>query len=119
MIERLLVLLAALTLALLWVRWRERRRPSGLRMAPGITVYTGPDCRLCAPLLGELERVGAVYRLIDVSREPAAGIGSVPTVVVADQAGDVVIRRSGRSAVTDLDSVLAVAASGGAVRESA
>lgn len=119
MIERLLILLAVLGLALAWVALRERRTPSGVVVRPGITVFTGPDCRMCPGLLASLQRAGASYHLVDVSTVHAPGVSSLPTVVVADAGGEVVMRRSGRAAVTDLSTILAVAAAGGAIRESA
>lgn len=119
MIERLLVLSVLAGLTLGWVAWRERRTPRGFVARPGITVFTGPDCRMCPGLLASLEREGASYHLVDVSRVHAPGVSSLPTVVVADAGGEVVMRRSGRAAVTDLSTILAVAAAGGAIRESA
>lgn len=119
MIERLVVLAVVFGLALGWVAWRERRTPGGVTVRAGITVFTGPDCRMCPGLLASLDGAGAGYHLVDVSRTHAPGIRSLPTVVVADAGGEVAIRRSGRAAVTDLPVILAVAAGGGAVRESA
>lgn len=115
----MLVLSVVLGLTLGWVAWRERRTPRGVVARPGISVFTGPDCRMCPGLLASLDRAGASYHLVDVSREHAPGVSSLPTVVVADAGGEVVMRRSGRSAVTDLSMILAVAAAGGAIRESA
>lgn len=119
MIERVLVLSVVIGLALGWVAWRERRRLAGGTVRPGITVFTGPDCRMCPGLLASLDRAGASYHLVDVSREHTPGVRSLPTVVVADASGDLALRRSGRAAVTDLPTILAVAAAGGAIRESA
>lgn len=119
MIERLLILAIVFGLALGWVALRERRTSSGVTVRPGITVFTGPDCRMCPGLLASLDRAGASYHLVDVSSVHAPGVSSLPTVVVADAGGDVVLRRSGRAAVSDLPTILAVAAAGGAIRESA
>lgn len=119
MIERLLVLSVVLGLALGWVAWRQRRSPAGVKVRPGITVFTGPDCRMCPGVLASLDTAGARFYLVDVSREHAPGIRSLPTVVVADARGDAVLRRSGRAAVTDLPTILAVAAARGAIRDSA
>jgi hypothetical protein len=120
MTARLLVLLAVFGLALAVVAIRERRNPAIGRIQPGITVLTGPDCRLCPPLLLLLDAAGAPYRLLDVTlhRIPTA-VRALPTVLVADERGEVALRRSGRSALTDLETILAVAAAGGAVRETA
>lgn len=119
MIERLLVLSVVLGVALLWVAWRERRTAGGVTVRSGITVFTGPDCRMCPGLLASLDSAGANYRLVDVSREHVPGIRSLPTVVVAHAGGEVALRRSGRAAITDLPTILSVAASGGVIRESA
>lgn len=120
MIERFMILLAVVgvALALVWVR--ERMRPRRMRMDPGVTVVTGPDCRLCPALILALDAAGVVYRRVDVATEPApAGVRALPTILVADNAGTVAIRRSGRAAMVDLDTVLGVAAAGGSIRESA
>lgn len=119
MIERLIILVAVVGLALAVVTVRERLRPRRLQAKPGITVFTGPDCRLCPPLLVLLERAGADYRLVDVTTVPGSGIRALPTVVVADARGDIALRRSGRSAIVDVETILAVAASGGSVKEPA
>jgi hypothetical protein len=120
MIERLLILVIAVGVGLAVVVVRERMRPRSIDHRPGITVYTGPDCRICPPLLAMLEGAGVPFRVFDVSRtDPPFAVRALPTVVVADESGEVVLGRSGRSTVTDFDTILAVAASGGAVRESA
>ncbi|MEX2653817.1 MAG: hypothetical protein WD532_02185 [Acidimicrobiia bacterium] len=120
MIERFLILVVAVGLALAVVVIRERMRPRSLRVQPGITVFTGPDCRLCPPLIAALDAAGAEYRTIDVSVSGLrVGVRSLPTVVVADARGDIALRRSGRSAVVDVDTILAVASTGGVVKESA
>jgi hypothetical protein len=59
MIERLLILALVVAVALLGVHVRERRRPRNVRMRPGHHVLTGPDCRLCDPLLAALDDAGA------------------------------------------------------------
>ncbi|MEX2278455.1 MAG: hypothetical protein WEA76_00040 [Acidimicrobiia bacterium] len=120
MIERFLILFIVVGLALAVVLIRERMRPRSLSVQPGITVFTGPDCRLCPPLIAALDAAGAEYRTVDVSVSGlGVGVRSLPTVVVADMRGDIALRRSGRSAVVDVDTILAVASSGGVVRESA
>ena len=120
MIERLLILAVAVGVGLVVVVVRERIRPRSHHHLPGITVYTGPDCRICPPLLAMLDGADVAFHVFDVSRtEPPFTVRSLPTVVVADESGEVVLRRSGRSTVTDFDTILAVAAGGGVVRESA
>ncbi|HSJ27243.1 MAG TPA: hypothetical protein VLB67_03470 [Acidimicrobiia bacterium] len=118
MIERALFLLVVVAVAFALVSLRERARPRGLRAEPGITVFTGPDCRLCPVLLTALEAAGVRYRTIDVTRTETPGVTALPTVFVADRRGEVAMRRSGRSALADLDALLAFA-TGGAARCSA
>ena len=120
MIERLLILLAVVGIALAAVWIRERTTPRRATVDPGITVVTGPDCRLCPALILALDVAGVEYRRVDVATEsPPTGVRSLPTILVADTAGALAIRRSGRSAMADLDTVLAVAAAGGSIRETA
>lgn len=110
MIERVLIVLAVAVVAGVLVSLRERARPRHtLRATPGITVFTGPDCRLCPPLLTALEATGVAYRTIDVTRSEVPGIRALPTLLVADRHGAVSMRRSGRAALADLDAVVAAA----------
>jgi hypothetical protein len=110
MIERLLILALVVAVALLVLHVRERRRPRNVRMQSGINVLTGPDCRLCDPLLAALDDAGADYRLWDVTHEHLPlTVRSLPTVLVADRHGDVVLRRAGRAAIVDLGTILDVA----------
>jgi len=120
MTGRLLVLLAVFGVALAVVAIRERRDPRTGWIQPGITVLTGPDCRLCPLLLALLDAADARYLLVDVTRQRVpAGVRALPTVLVADERGEVALARSGRSALTDIDTILAVAAADGVVRETA
>jgi hypothetical protein len=98
----LLGLLAGGSLALVsW--WQRRPLPESGRFAPGVTVFTGPDCRLCGPLVHALGRVGVEPQIVDIAdAAPPPGIRSLPTVLVADAAGEVVLRRSGRAALEDV-----------------
>lgn len=118
MIERAVVLALVVAGAFLVVRVSERVRPRGRSLRPGITVVTGPDCRLCDQVLAQLDQRGVTHRQVDVA-DLACGITirAVPTVLVADRGGDVVLRRSGKSAIADIDVIASVAASGGAVTE--
>lgn len=118
MIERGLFLLLVLGLALIVVWFRERSHPRTRLVPPGITVLTGPDCRLCGPLLRALDELGADYRLLDVTRDPLPlAVNSLPTVLVGDGLGALALRRTGRAAISDLSTILAVAAAGGSVKE--
>lgn len=111
MIERALILVVIIGVALAVVELRERRLLPAARVMPGITVVTGPGCRLCPPLLAALDASPATYRLVDVARTPPPeGVRAMPTVLVADEWGKVFLRRSGRSAVTDVETIVAAAA---------
>ncbi|MFO7548094.1 MAG: hypothetical protein R6X29_04370 [Acidimicrobiia bacterium] len=116
MINRLLVLALVIGLAVLVVALLERRRGrvrSGA-LKPGVTVVTGPWCTLCGPTLAALEARGISPTVYDLSRAPD-GLGTVmslPTVYVVGDDGEVVIRRSGRSALTDVDAIAQVAGAG-------
>ena len=107
MTERLLILLVVLGLALALVAMRERTGSKRGHIAPGINVVIGPGCRLCGPLTAALEAAGAEFVLLDTgdARVPAS-VRSLPTVLVGDRAGQVILRRSGRSAISDLNSIL-------------
>ena len=118
MIERAVILALVVAAAFLVVWVSERLRPRGASLRPGITVVTGPDCRLCGQVLDRLEQRAIAHRRIDVAdvgRQMT--IRAVPTVLVADRTGAVVLRRAGKSAIADLDVIVSVAAAGGTVTE--
>ena len=104
MTTRLLVFAAVLVAAWVIVRVVESRRggqPDGLR--PGVTMFVTDNCRICPQAAEALASAGIVIMV-----EPATGplaedlsVRSVPTVVVVDGAGQVRLRRTGRSVVTD------------------
>lgn len=106
MIDRLLVVVVAVVVAAALLWWAERRRPGGrVRVAPGITVFTGPECTLCPVVLDALDAARVPYRIVDASRHRSP-VRAVPTVVVGDERGIVRLRRSGRAAVTDMSAVV-------------
>jgi hypothetical protein len=85
------------------VSWLQRRpSPDQAGFASGVTVFTGPGCALCGPLVHALNRVGVEPLIVDVTVQPSPEIRSLPTVVVADGSGTVVLRRSGRAALIDV-----------------
>lgn len=100
---RLLLLGLVTGVSFTLVSWLQRRPVSGESgFAPGVTVFTGPGCALCGPVVHALGRVGVEPLLVDVTVQPAPGIRSLPTVVVADATGRVQLRRSGRAALDDV-----------------
>ena len=104
-----LVLVAA-TLAVAWLvvaAWERRpgRRSSGL--GPGLTLVTSEGCRLCGPAFAALTRAGASPVVVDAAHLPddAGPVHSVPTAILTDRSGRVVLRRTGRSVITDAEFV--------------
>ncbi len=96
-------------------RWERRPgdTPAGLR--PGVTVITGPDCRLCDPVVRALRRAGAEPWVVDVAELPpgALGASSLPVAVVVDAGGQVVLRRAGRAALDDATALAGVVVAAG------
>jgi hypothetical protein len=103
MTERALVLVLAIGLAWLAVRWWERCRTANGRLTPGLTVLTAPGCTLCDPAVAALRDTGttAPITVVDVERSGVAGIRSVPTVVAVRGDGTIALQRSGASAIRD------------------
>ncbi len=109
-----LVLAGAFLVAWVWSRRNPRVESDGL--APGLTVITGPDCRLCDPAVAALRRAGAVVTIVDDEALRAQlKVRSLPTAVVVTAGGEIVARRSGRAVIDDA-AALAEAASARAVR---
>ena len=84
-----------------------RRRPGRVRttahLAPGITVFVAPGCRLCGPAIDALHRAAATP---DIVRAPDGAfdelrVRSVPTAVVVGEGGRVLARRSGPAVAAD------------------
>lgn len=102
--------LAVVFLAAMWlVRLGERRRGrTDAGLAPGLTLITGADCALCGPAEQALLAAGAAPRVLSVE-QAGAGVGatSLPVAVVVDGRGEVRLRRSGRSVITDAPRIAA------------
>jgi hypothetical protein len=100
MILRLVVLLVVIAGAFLCVRWLERAKGrSRPELPPGLLLVTAPGCSLCGPARASLDRAGLSYRVADAGEVPELGVRSVPTLLLVDDSGTVVARRSGRAAV--------------------
>jgi hypothetical protein len=84
-----------------WLQRRPGRSQPGLPL--GLTLITGPGCRLCGLVERALRRAGVVPRIVDVefAQLPGYPIRSLPVAVVVDGDGEVVMRRAGRSALDD------------------
>lgn len=90
---------------------RPGRRTAGL--TTGLTVITGPGCSTCSTLIATLatstpDLAPAVIDIAD-GRVHGLGVRSLPTVFVVDRDGDVLLRRSGRSTLTDFHQITATA----------
>lgn len=110
MIVRSLVVFAVFGLAWLAVGWWERRQGTqATGVAPGVTMFTTDDCRICPLAIETLAEAGVpvtVRSALDPLAE-ALAVRSVPTLVVADGQGRVTMRRSGRAVITDVGSIAA------------
>ena len=113
MIVRLLILVALIGGAYLTVAFGERRtRPMHAGLNAGSTIVTGPHCRLCDPAVSTLQNLGATPRVLDISDAPASlgPIRGLPVAILTDHAGQVIMRRSGRSIITDAEKLADAAA---------
>lgn len=113
MIVRLLILVALIGSAYLTVAFGERRtRPMHAGLNAGITIVTGPQCRLCDPAVAALQSRGATPQVLDVSDIPASlgPIRGLPVAILTDHDGQVIMRRSGRSIITDAAQLAGAAA---------
>lgn len=112
MILRFLVLGLAVGSAFVAVSVFERRRGRTDGTLPaGVTLVTGPDCRLCDAAARALATADPTLtvRVVDVGELGDASVRSVPTIMVADSAGDLILRRSGRSAISDVPQIVRAA----------
>lgn len=113
MIVRLLILAVLISGTYLAVGFAERRtRSVRAGLDAGITVVTGPHCRLCDPAVSALQSCGAIPQVLDVSDIPASlgPIRGLPVAILTDHDGQVIMRRSGRSIITDAEQLADAAA---------
>lgn len=89
-----------------------RRRVEGV-LAEGVWLVVREGCRLCGPARSALQSAGVDPGLVSSERADAVGVKSVPTALVVDCTGSVVLRRSGRSVLTDAAAIVDVARSAG------
>ena len=83
----------------------QRRRGADRGFPPGVTLITGPGCSLCGPVEAALRRAGVVPMVRDIASIAPHSIRSLPTLIVVDEEGDVILRRSGRPALDDVAEV--------------
>ncbi|MGI9647427.1 MAG: hypothetical protein ACR2OI_02800 [Acidimicrobiia bacterium] len=83
--------------------WQRRPVGGDVGLPAGVTLVTGPGCSLCEPAERALRQAGVEPRLAEVGAPdlPDAPIRSLPTALLVNHAGTVVMRRSGRAAVAD------------------
>lgn len=109
MIVRVSIVLAAFALAWLLVSIWERRGGSQVEsVLPGVTMFTTAECRICPEAVSQLQRAGVEVRLLDAQHRLASTlkVRSVPTLVVADESGQVTLRRAGRAVVSDINRIV-------------
>ena len=109
MTERLIVIGVVLAVAFLAVAIWERRPMTRAVAGPGVTLITGADCRICGQALAALQHHGVSPRLMDVAEAAHLGVRSIPTVVITGADGTVILRRSGRTVVSDAARIAGVA----------
>ncbi len=103
-VTRLGVVVAVVAVAwLLVVAWERRRARGVLTTGAGVTVFTSPTCSICPQTIRRLREQGPdlPITVVDVAQEDRPAVRSVPTVMVTDGAGKVLVQRSGRAALTD------------------
>jgi len=116
-IADLLIRLAILALALvatwLMVRMWERRLGHGGRVAPGVTIIVTPTCLICPETIDALQQAdpSMSVRILDATIDDvrAYAVQAAPTVVVADAKGQIQMRRSGRSTISDASDIATAA----------
>ncbi len=88
-----------------WVGERHRGRRT-LGLPPGLTLVTGSGCVLCGPAERALRAAGAVPGLVDVRDLPdGSAVASLPVALVIGSDGTILMRRSGRSVISDAGSI--------------
>ncbi|MGI9584495.1 MAG: hypothetical protein ACR2N7_02790 [Acidimicrobiia bacterium] len=112
MLLRVLLVVAVIAAGFLVVAVGERWRSRSSSLLPnGLTLISAPDCRECAIAEHQLTEVGAEYTKI--SRTEAVGLGvdifTVPTAIVRDEDGNLVMVRRGKSVASDAALLVAAA----------
>ena len=112
MIWRLAIVLAVVAGAWAEVRiWERRPVGSPTSLPLGLTLVTGAGCRLCPLAVDAASVAGIPVSIVDISNLADPAIRSLPTALVADRHGSIVARRSGRSAISSMPELIAMARS--------
>lgn len=109
---RVLILAGVLGGAWLAVALVERRRgraATGLGL--GVTLITSPGCALCPSALAALRHHGVTAKVLDVSAAPRSlgTIRAMPLALLVAENGEIRMRRTGRSVITDAPTIAAAA----------
>ena len=116
-IIRLALLAATVSVGFLVVGFLQRGngRMNSTTLPTGLVVVTGPDCRWCDRLLTALALSGphANVQVMDHTdaRRQGLSVRSVPTALVVTGEGTIALRRSGPSALHDVELLLSYASS--------
>lgn len=109
---RILILLAVVAAAWAVIAIAERRRGADRHGLPqGVLIVTTEACRLCEDAVRAISKAGPELtpRIVDATELDTLHIRSAPTVIVADRRGEIVLRRSGRSAIFDAEEIVRAA----------
>ena len=113
------VVVVAVALGAGWLAGRRARpthppvRLDGLGLPPGVVVFTSSACDNCKRVMAMMPGVGAPVREVshelEAGVQQAAGVVSVPLVVVTDRDGAVVSQLAGVPSGRQLRSAVAAA----------
>jgi len=82
-------------------------------VAPGVTIIVTPSCLICPETIDALQIADPemTIRVLDATVDDvrAYAVQAAPTVVVADAKGEIQMRRSGRSAISDASAIATLA----------
>lgn len=109
---RLLILAAVVLAAWAVVAVVERRKGADRHGLPqGLLIVTTEACRLCEDAVRAISEAGPELtpRIVDATALESLHIRSAPTVIVADRRGEIVLRRTGRSAIFDAEEIVRAA----------
>ncbi len=112
MIERIVLVALVVAAGFLFVSVWERRRGRGTTgVPPGLTIATSGTCATCDAAIVAISAAGPDLELkvVDATAFEHLRIRAVPTVILADRKGQVVLRRSGRAAVADAEAIVQAA----------
>lgn len=107
---RFAVVIAVIALAWLAVHiWERRVSQAAPSFASGLTLITGANCSLCPQAVAATNGAGIRVSIVDIDDLDDSSIRSLPTAIVADTAGAVIAQRSGRSAISGMPALIALA----------